>query len=432
MSRNLSEQSPTPLVATPIDRPAHVVRVPAWKRPFTALSEPGFRRLWGGMMPGTMAIQMGMVTTGYVAFDISGSATAVGIVALGWGIPMLLFGLWGGVVADRFPKRRTLLLAQCLIGVSAMISAALVLAGVIEVWHLALVSALQGIGFAFNMPSNQAFIAQLVSRENLMNAVALHNTGSNFARVAGPSLAGALIGVSFIGAGGVFVLMTLMYAFVVVVLVRIPDSGAPTGASRPPPFEALRDGLHHIRGNTIVFSLLLLAFAPVLLGMPYQTLMPVFAEDVFEVGPGGLGVLMAANGFGALIGSLMIASISGYRRRGLLQMSLGILFDAGIAAFAFGGSFEFALIALVIVGLASAGYQALNSSLVMHYTDPAYHGRVMSVYLLTFSAMPLGTVPFGALSDRYGAPITIGTGGLVLAAIVVAVGVLYPPYRRIA
>ena len=413
------------------DSAATPTLVVGWRRPFAALGEPGFRRLWGGLMPGTMAIQMGMVTTGYVAYDISRSATAVGVVSLGWGVPMLIFGLWGGVVADRFPKRRTLLLAQSLIGVSAVVSAVLVLSGVIQVWHLALTSALQGVGFAFNMPSNQAFIAQLVSRENLMNAIALQNTGHNFARVAGPSLAGALIGVSFIGAGGVFVLMTVMYAFVLIVLLRIPHNGAPTGASRPPPLEALRDGLRYIRGNTIVFSLLALAFAPVLLGMPYQTLMPVFAEDVFEVGPGGLGVLMAANGFGALIGSLMIATISGFRRRGLLQMALGVLFGASIATFAFGRSFELGLVALVVVGFASAGYQALNSSLVMHYTEPAFHGRVMSVYLLTFSAMPLGTVPFGALSDRYGAPITIGIGGLVLAAIVASVGALYTPYRRI-
>jgi MFS family permease len=415
-----------------VERPGTQPRVPGWKRPFIALDEPEFRRLWGGMMPGTMAIQMGMITTGYVAYEISESATAVGVVSLGWGIPMLIFGLWGGVVADRFPKRRTLLLAQCLIGVSAIVSAVLVLAGVIQVWHLVLVSSLQGIGFAFNMPSNQAFIAQLVSRENLMNAIALQNTGHNFARVAGPSIAGGLIGVSFIGAGGVFVLMTVMYAFVVFNLLRIEHNGNPTGATRPPPLAALHEGLRYIRGNAIVFALLSLAFAPVLLGMPYQTLMPVFAEDVFDVGPGGLGVLMAANGFGALIGSLMIATISGFRRRGLLQVGLGTLFGVGIAAFAFGQSFEFGLVALVIVGFASAGYQALNSSLVMHYTEPAFHGRVMSVYLLTFSAMPLGTVPFGALSDRYGAPITIGIGGLVLAAIILTVCVLYPPYRRIA
>lgn len=234
------------------------------------------------------------------------------------------------------------------------------------------------------------------------------------------------------GEGSVFALMTVMYAFVVFNLLRIEHNGNPTGATRPPPLDALRDGLSYIRRNTIVFSLLSLAFAPVLLGMPYQTLMPVFAEDVIDVGPGGLGVLMAANGFGALIGSLMIASISGFRRRGMLQVGLGTLFRAGIAAFAFGQSFEFGLVALVVVGFASAGYQALNSSLVMHYTEPAFHSRVMSVHLLTFSAMPLGTVPSGALSDRYGAPIMIGTGGLVLAGIIVAVGVLYPPYRRIA
>jgi MFS family permease len=406
--------------------------VPAWKRPFLALEERDFRTLWLGMLPWTMAVQMGMVTTGYVAYDISGSAAAVGLVSLGWGIPMLLFGLWGGVVADRFPKRRTLLMTQSLMGVAAAINAVLVTAGVVQIWHLMLVSVLQGVGFSFNMPSQQAFIAQLVSRERLMNAVALNNAGMNFARVIGPTLAGVLIAVPFVGAGGVFVVTVLMYVFVVGSLLRIPHSGAPVGGLRPPPLQSLGDGLAYIRTNPVVLTLLLLAFAPVLLGMPYQQLMPVFAEDVFEVGPSGLGVLLTVNGLGALVGSLAIASMTAFRRRGLLQMSLGIAFGLSIAAFAFGRSFELGLMSLFVVGFVSSGYQALNSSLTMHYTDPDYHGRVMSVYLLTFSAMPLGVVPFGWLSDQYGAPITVGIGGLLLAAIIATVGALHPSYRRIA
>jgi predicted MFS family arabinose efflux permease len=193
----------------------------------------------------------------------------------------------------------------------------------------------------------------------------------------------------------------------------------------------LTDGLSYLRGNPVAFTLLLLTFAPVLLGMPYQQLMPVFAEDVFHVGPRGLGVLLTVNGLGALIGSLAIASMASFRRRGLLQVALGIMFGLGIAVFAFAQSFEIGLAALLVIGLVSAGFQTLTSTLVMHYTDPEYHGRVMSVYLLTFSAMPLGVVPFGMLSDHYGAPLTIGIGGLLLAATIAATGMLHPTYRHI-
>jgi MFS family permease len=348
---------------------------------------------------------------------------------------MLLFGLVGGVVADRFPKRNVLLLTQAIIGLAAAINAVLVLTDVIQIWHLFLVSALQGTGFAFNMPSRQAFVAQLVPRDRLMNAVALNNSGMNFARVIGPSIAGVLIGLSFVGAGGVFVLMTLMYVYVVVSLLRIPQRGEPqqhTGAgTRPPPLTALRDGLGYVRSNVVVFTLLMLAFVPVLLGMPYQSLMPVFAADVFDVESEGLGLLLTVNGIGALIGSLTIATMTQIQRRGLLQMTLGIVFGVALAGFAFSGSFVVALVALLFVGVASAGFQSLNSTLVMAHADPKYHGRVMSVYMLTFSAMPLAVIPFGIFADQVGAPLTIGIGGIMLAVVIGLIGLLHPTYRHI-
>jgi MFS family permease len=343
---------------------------------------------------------------------------------------MLTLGLFGGVVADRFPKRRTLLMTQSLIGTAAAFCAVLVLTGIVEIWHLMAISAMQGVGFAFNMPSRQAFVAQLISRERLMNAIALNNAGMNFSRVIGPTFAGLFI--ALIGPGEVYVVMAIMYAFVVYSLTRIPQSGAPVGSHRPPPLKSLADGLGYVRSNGVVFTLLVLAFAPVLLGMPYQQLMPVFAEDVFSVGAGGLGLLLSFNGIGALIGSLGIAGISnGFRRRGLLQMATGIAFGVAVAVFALAQSYPVALVTLLFAGAASAAFQSLNSTLVMTNSDPAYHGRVMSVYMLTFSAMPLGVVPFGALSDVYGAPITIGIGGILLTCVIALVGLLHPSYRHI-
>jgi MFS family permease len=410
--------------------------LPAWRQPFQALEVPDFRRLWLGMLPWTMGVQMGMVTTGYVAYDVSGLATAVGIVSLGWGLPMLVLGLVGGVVADRFPKRRTLVTTQSLMALSAAITAVLVLSGVVQIWHLVLVSVLQGTAFAFGMPSLQAFIAQLVPAERLMHAIALNSAGMNLSRVIGPALAGALIGWAWVGAGGVFIITIVMYAAVVTNLARIPNSGAPVpaakGTKRPPPLRSLVEGLAYLRGSAVLFILLVLAMVPVLLGMPYQQLMPVFAEDVFDVGPRGLGLLLTVNGLGALCGSLAIGALGTFRRRGLLQMLLGITFGLGVAIFGFAQSYPIGLVTLLIIGVVSSGYMTLTSTLLMHYADPAYHGRVMSVYLLTFSAMPLAVVPFGMLADRYGAPVTIGTGGLLLALVVAVIGLLHPTYRKIA
>lgn len=406
-------------------------RSPGWMRPFESLREAEFRALWVGMLPGTLAMQMGMITNGYLAYDLTGSAAAIGLVTMGFGIPMLLLSLVGGVVADRVSKRKVLVVSQTTIGLCAVVLATLVLTDLIQVWHMTLVALVMGTCFAFNMPARQSFVAEIISRERLMNAIALNNAGMNLARVAGPAVAGALIGIAWIGIGGVYIIMASMYVLVILSLLRIRDRGATPNPKKISGFRSAIDGLRYIRGNSALMALLMLAFAPVLLGMPYQALMPVFAEDVFDVGPSGLGLLMTVNGIGALLGSLVVASLTNINHRGLVQLGLGVVFGLSVALFAFSGNFYLALFALMVVGGASASYMSLNSTLVMDRADPQYHGRVMSIYMLTFSLMPLSVLPTGAIADAVGAPITIGIAGLLLAVVVVLYGVIHPTFRRL-
>lgn len=402
-----------------------------WQRTFDSLKERDFRLLWFGMLPSTFAMQMGMVTNGYLAYEITGSAAAVGFVTLGFGIPMLFLSLIGGVAADRFSKRQILMTTQSIVGLAALILAVLVLTDMIQIWHMTLVAFMMGTAFAFNMPARQAFVAELVGKKRLSNAIALNNTGMNMARVVGPAIAGALIGIAFIGIGGVYIIMTLMYAIVAVTISRLPDKGVQPGANTQRGFDSLVDGLRYIRNSSVLSALMLLAFAPTLLGMSYQALMPVFAEDVFNVGPSGLGLLMTVNGIGALVGSLAVATFGGYRRRGLLQVGLGIMFGLSLALFAFSQTLPIAVPALILIGGVSAAYMALNMSLVMEYAEPKYHGRVMSINMMTFSLMPLSVVPTGFLVDIFGAPLVIGCSGLLLAAIVAVYGTLHPSYRKV-
>ena len=405
--------------------------LPWWKRTFESLNERNFRLLWFGMLPSTLAMQMGMVTNGYLAYDITGSAAAVGFVTLGMGIPMLFLSLIGGVVADRLSKRQILMATQAVVGVAAMILAVLVLTDLIRIWHMTVVAFMMGSAFAFNMPARQAFVAELVGRQRLTNAVALNNTGMNMARVLGPSIAGAMIGIAYIGIGGVYLVMVFMYLAVVFTISRLPDTGVQPGSNNRRGLDSLIDGLKYIRNSSVLSALMLLAFAPTLLGMSYQALMPVFAEDVFKVGPSGLGLLMTVNGIGALVGSLGVATFSNYQRRGLVLVGLGLVFGLSIALFAFSQSMIVAFPALVLIGAASAAYMALNMSLVMNYAEPEYHGRVMSINMMTFSLMPLSVVPTGFLVDIYGAPTVIGCSGLLLAAIVAVYGFLHPSYRKV-
>lgn len=412
-----------------VEREELAISASWWKRIFDSLGERDFRMLWLSMLPSTLAMQMGFVTNSYLAYDITGSAAAVGFVSLGFGVPMFLLSIIGGVVADRVSKRLVLMVTHGFVGLAAAILAVLVLTGVIHIWHMALVTMMMGTAFAFNMPARQAFVAELVGRERLTNAIALNNTGLNLARVFGPALAGALIGIPFIGVGGVCVIMTAMYAVVVLTISRLPDRGVDPHARDRSGIRSLTDGLKYIWGNPVLVTLMLLTFAPVVLGMSYQSLMPVFSEAIFDIGPGGLGFLLMLNGIGAVIGSLGIATFGNDRRRGLLLVVLGIVWGSSLAIFAFSQSLVVAMLVLPFIGGASAAYMTLNMSLVMDHTEPEFHGRVMSVNMLTFSLMPLSVMPTGALVDVFGAPIVIGLSGLLLLAIVLAFGLFYSSLR---
>jgi MFS family permease len=384
------------------------------------------------MLPGTLAWQMSVVATGYAALTISGSATTLGLVSGAVGLPMLMLSLVGGVVADRLPRRTVLLISQGILCVSAAILAVLMAAGLLQVWHLIALGVAQGTAFSFNMPARQAYIAELVGPAVLRSAVALNNAGVNFCRIAGPALGGVLLAIPAVGIGGVFAVMTAMYLAVIATLVTLPKAGA--GAAQPPRgsgWEQLVEGLAYLRASPVLLALLGLALVTVCFGMPYQQLMPVFSEHVFMVGAAGLGVLMAASGVGSLAGSLSIAALAGVRQPALLQLALGIGFGLALVGFALAPIYPAAVVMLVVVGFMSSAYTTINSTLIMSNTEPRLYGRVMSVYLLTFAAMPLAAVPMAWLADQVGGPATIAAAGLVVVATMAAVALGFPAYRQI-
>ena len=190
-----------------------------------ALRNPAFRLLWLSLLPGTLGMMMAVVAFGYVAYQLSGSTTALAVVNVGWGVPMVLLSPFAGVVADRFSRRTVLLVTQAVVGLTAVAACLLVTSGSVQVWQLMAVTFAQGTAFAFNMPARQALIAELVGPVDLPNALAINNAGLNFNRVAGPAIAGALLTLPAVGPGGVFALMAALYVVVLLALWRLPDSG---------------------------------------------------------------------------------------------------------------------------------------------------------------------------------------------------------------
>jgi MFS family permease len=401
-----------------------------WRRTFAALRHRDFALLMASALPHMTAMGMGMTAFGYLAFELTGSATVLGLIGLAWGVPMLVLSLVGGVAADRFPRRTILMATQGTIGVAALVNALLILTGYLQLWHLFAVAVVQGTAFAFNMPARQALTADIVGREDLSNALALSNANMNLTRVLGPALAGFLIASPLVGVGGVFAIMASAYVLVVFTIAQVRGGRQRAGTSKRSGPEQLLDGLRHIRSSRRLVVLLTLGFIPMLLGMHYQTLMPVFALGLLNAGPEGLGLLSMAAGVGALVGSLGLAAAGNFPHKQRIQALLGIGFGVGLFGFALAPSVVVAMATLLVVGGCAATYQALNNTLVMEATPREYYGRVMSVYMMTWSMMPLASVPVAALADAVGARPTVAGTGLLLALVVGLVGLGTGSLRR--
>lgn len=409
--------------------PSRWLRLP---RTFAALSNRDYRLLWLGTLGSFTAMQMQQIARGYLAYDLSGSAAVLGVVGLSFGLPQLILSLFGGVLADRVRKRNLLLVTQVATGLVALATAILVGTGLITIWQLIILGVLQGTIFSFNMPTRQAFLAELVGPAEMMNAIALNNAGMNVTRIFGPALAGFFISVPFIGLSNVFFFMAACYLVPVVMLFQIRPRYAANARVKAPMIQEFMSGMRYIARHEVLGMLLLLGLVPIILGFPYQMLLPVFASDaVHNVGARGLGLMSAFTGCGALIGALVVASSTGVRRRGRMQLAAGAAFGVSLLVFGAAPGFPLALAALTMVGFSGSVYQSLNSTLIMASSEPAFYGRVMSVNMMGFSLMPIAALPIGAIADHVGAPQTIAVAGALVTLFVLGVATFVRSYRSI-
>jgi MFS family permease len=395
---------------------------PGFLRAFKSLSIPDFRTLWIGMLFNVAAMQVNIVARSWLAYDLSGSALVLGIVALARGLPQIIFSPIGGVAADRFDKRKLLVISQCILAVLALVNAVLVQTGVIQVWQLIVIGIFQGIVFPFTMPTRQALIPQLASGSNLPNALAMDSAGRNLNRVLAPSLAGVLIAWDPTIA---FYTIAALYFISAMTLIRLPTTQSTVDPSRNA-MQQMIFGFRYIIGRRRLLILIGMAFLAVVLGMPFMQMLPVFQADVLKVGPEKLGFMFAAVGIGALVGSLTIAYRSDDPRRQRYQLIAGVCFGALLIPFALSRILGLSLAMLVLVGLCSEIFMTINRMLVLLNTDSRLYGRVMGTYAVTFSLMPIATLPMGAIVDALGAPATVAGAGVLLAAAILVLSFILP------
>lgn len=362
---------------------------------------------------------MQVIARGYLAYDLTGKNSALGAVMIAFGIPQLILGLWGGVLADRLPKRNMLLVCQMVIAVNSAWVAVMIEMDRIEFWMLIVAGVVQGAGFSFIGPARQAFISDLVDREAIGNAVVLQQLSMNSTRVLGPSLAGAFIGISFIGIGGVYFVTTLGFFLATFTMLRLPPGHPKPRERAVSPIADMADGLRYVRGRPSIALLILTSFAVIMVGFPYQSFLPSVAKDVYHVNGGGLGVLQSFGAIGAVVATLLVAAYAQSKKAWIAQPLLAIAFGGSVVALGLAPNFWFGLLAMVAVGGLASGFQGVNNALTMSSTDQDYQGRVQSISMLSWSLFGLVAFPIGIIADHIGIQETLVVmGGLVMVLVV--------------
>ncbi|OGF53701.1 MAG: hypothetical protein A2Z21_01325 [Candidatus Fraserbacteria bacterium RBG_16_55_9] len=382
---------------------------------FRALRHRNFRLFWWGQLISVSGSWMQLAAQGWLVYRLTGSAFYLGLVGFARYVPVLLFSLFGGVIADRFPKRNLVILTQCIALIQAFLLAILTSTGTVQIWHIIVLSSLLGLVNAFDTPARQSFIVEMVGKEDLMNAIALNSSVFNASRIVGPVVAGVL--VPTLGEASCFFLNGVSFLAVLVSLLRMDAdslSPAPSEAANGSVWRKLREGLDYARSDAAILTLLALVSISSVFALPYSTLMPAFARDVLGLGATGYGAMLAAVGLGALSGALVLASWGSRFPKGRLFTIGNLLFPLGLIAFSFSRSFVLSELLLILVGLGFILQNAMANTLLQTTAKEGFRGRVMSMHTLAFIGLsPLGDLQAGTAAHFLSVPLIVKLGAFV-------------------
>ncbi len=379
-----------------------------------------------------MAIGMQQITRGWLVLRLtSDSPFALSLVMMSFALPLTFVSVLGGVFADRISRRQIILITQSGNAILTFLLATLDMTGIICFWHLLVIGFCNGTLAAFNMPSRQSIISDIVPVETLMNAISLSSAGMNLTRIIGPALAGVLI--VYLDTAGVFYLIAFIHAFSAICTGMIKAGMIPaTSNSRKGMATDIREGFLYAAGNPTLLGLIIMGFVPALFGFPYLNLLPAWGREVLNIQSDGLGLLMAFVGIGSLIGALFLASICYLKRRGIFLMANGFVWGIVLIAFSRCNSYTTALPALLLIGFLSAIFMSLNMTLMQFYSSPEMRGRILSMAMMTFGIMPLSAVPFGALAESIGTADSLKFSGLLLCLSIIVFFFAFRRFRKVA
>jgi MFS transporter, DHA1 family, staphyloferrin A biosynthesis exporter len=382
---------------------------------FSSLQHRDYRFLWIGTLFLSAGQWIQQVTLGWLLYELSGSPVLLGAMHAVRALPFLFIGPFAGVAADRFDRRGILLITVPIMIIACVLMGLLVASGQLEVWHILAFSGFTAIVWAVNNPVRQTLVPNLVPRRDLMNAIALNSAGFNSQKVIGPAIGGVLIAA--MGPAENFFLQSLSYGMVLFLfaMMRVPPT--PPNARKQSVASNFREGLTYVRREPMLLAMLIAALVPPLFSLPVtMAMLPVFQKDVYGAGPEGLGALMAGPGFGAVIATLGLASISHrVKRQGLLMLIDLVLLGLATIVFSQAPTLPLAVIALVGVGIFQMAFFTLNHTLLQSIVPDELRGRVNAIFMADHGLGPAGSLLAGILTQFIGAPLTVAIfGGIVI------------------
>ena len=411
------------------ERPVITPGPGGWRAATASLHHPQFRWMYASNTAFFFAMNGQFIVRSILAYRLTDNAFALGLVNLAIALPMLIISPFGGVVADRVERRRLILAAQSALLVTELVIFALILTDQIEFWHLIAVVFFMGVIFPFNFPARQAIVANIVGRDGLSNAMALNMGGMNAARVAAPVLAGFL--VTLVSIKGAYTVSIGLYVLALLAMSRIHRSPPEKDASRNSVLRDMGDGFRYVWRDRPVRALMALSLIPILLAMPFQTLLVVFTTDVWHTGEAGLGTLQAFAGVGGIVGSVFVAWRGQTHRQLRMMMATLLAFAGTLFLFAISPWFILALPLVLISDVFASVFNTVNSTTINLLIPDAVRGRVMSLMMMSFGLTPLGTVPVSAAAQAWGAPVAVAGASVLTALLVLAFYLLSPALRNV-
>ena len=381
-----------------------------FKSTFHSFKNPSFRIYFIGLLFMMASVNMQFVARSQLAYDLTKSPLAVGIVGSGFAPPILLLSIFGGSISDQFNKKKIIQLGQLGMVILASIIAVSIFLEIVTIYHLIVASVAQGIMWAFLVPARQSLIPDLVEKKLTVNAIALSGSGMALMTFLGPGIGGFLY--ELFGPGFVYIFICLLFVAALISNQFLPNTfvGSKKNNSRT---KQIKEGIVYIKKNNILTWLLLIAMITTILTMPLRNLMPVLMDELFSKGADAVGLMLSIIGLGSLVGSLIFAGL----KKGVRGFALiGSLLISGIAILvtSLSGIYVLIIIMMFFLGIGDAGRRSLNNALLMEEADPEYRGRVNGVYTMNFGLMPLGTIPIAALASVYGIDIAFLGSSLLL------------------